>query len=88
MATINLYENNAGRLFAGTDGGPYWDVTNSAEFDDDATAIGSENTADWTIERYNDIDGDDLGNLVATWEDGTVTIVRQLGLAARRYING
>lgn len=91
MITINLYEDNAGRIFIGEDAGPWWDVTGAADasFDDDATAIVSGDTDSWTVER---LDAEPVAPIVATWEDGalavTLTSARQpaAGIAARRYL--
>lgn len=88
---VNLYEDNAGGLYIGTDAGPWWVVTGAVDgsFDDDAIAIASDLTDDWTVERLG---AEPDAPIVATWEDGvlavTLTSARQpaAGLAARRYL--
>ena len=89
---INVYENNAGHLFIGTDTGPWLNVTGAPDnsFQDDAIALTvGDDTNDWNVEQ---LDNEPDAPIVATWEERTLTVVetraRQpaAGIAARRYI--
>ena len=88
---VNLYEDNAGGLFIGSDYGPWWNVTGAQDnsFDDDAIAIVSGDTDDWTVEQ---IDAEPDAPIVGIWEDGALhvlmTTARQpvAKIAARRYM--
>ncbi len=72
-----LYEDNAGGLYIGRDGGPWYQVDGKpGKFEDDAT--GFAYTDDMDLE-YSVIDGkldaEPQAKLVAKWEDGAVTVL-------------
>ena len=72
-----LYEDNAGGLYIGRDGGPWYEVDGKpGKFDDDA--MGFAYTDDMDLE-YSVVDGkldaEPQAKLVAKWEDGAVTVL-------------
>ncbi len=89
--TIHLIENNAGHLFIGGERGPWWrTVGTRGEFSYDATAIANGDTADWTVECY---DQRPQGDLVGEWVNGWVLPVTSdiggqpvAGIAGRQYM--
>jgi hypothetical protein len=91
MATVTLVENTAGRMFAGTEGGVWFDVSlgEPGTFAEDAAAIAAGDTQDWTVDTYaTRPEGDE----VAVWENGTIQAPMMAWgspaaqLAARYYV--
>lgn len=83
---INLIEDNAGGLFIGPDNGPWHDVTAvqcTSIFADDADALTQGETSDWTTDVYGE---QPLGDVVAVWENGKVTLAKTWGRAANEYL--
>lgn len=85
--TIYLTENNAGGLMIGNATVGWWDVTGAqaiASFAEDADAIATDNTDDWTASHYEI--NPDLLNTVASWKDGVVVVEGRYGRAAQSYL--
>jgi hypothetical protein len=73
---VNLYEDNAGRLFVGTDTGPWWDVSGMPDngFYGDAMAIVAGETDNWTVEK---LDAEPDADIVAYYEGTTLHVDMQ-----------
>ena len=73
---VNLYEDNAGRLFIGTDVGPWWNVTGMPDncFHGDAMAIIAGDTDNWTVEQ---LDAEPDADIVAWYEGQTMHVEMQ-----------
>lgn len=83
---IYLTEDNAGGLMIGNAAVGWWDVTGTQEsssFAEDADAIATDNTGDWTAEHYSL--NQEL-ETVATWQDGVVKVTARYGRAAQSYL--
>ena len=72
-----LYEDNAGGLYIGRDGGPWYTVDGKpGKFEDDA--MGFAYTDDMDLEYSvtdGKLDAEPQAKLVAKWEDGAVTVL-------------
>lgn len=83
--TIQLIEDNAGGLFIGSENGPWYEMTELQQetmFADDAEALAEGDAVNWTVDVYTERP---MGDVVATWNDGTVKICGHFGRAANEY---
>ena len=90
MASVQLYEDNAGGLYlyhprTGTVWAGLQNVQ-GASFSEDAAAIEAGETADWNLETYPDseLDGTEL---VATFHKGGVSDFGNARRSARAYLD-
>lgn len=82
---IYLTEDNAGGLMVGNPIVGWWDVTevqNESSFADDAAAITSGDTKDWTVDHYESNDS----GVVATYLGGNISVQSRYGRAAQIYL--
>lgn len=82
--TVYAVESNAGHLFVGANG-RFADVTETgSKFVEDAEAIVKNYTDDWSVDWYGE--GDISGEIIATYKDGVVEVMRQPGVAGQMYL--
>lgn len=85
LKVVYLTEDNAGGLMVGNPIVGWWDVTEvqaESSFVDDAAAITSGDTKEWTVENYDENNNE----VIATYSDGNISVQAHCGRAAQTHL--